>query len=1167
MTRKFIVIATISLLTIAFLATLASAKSSPETGNFFKKRGEIIKNVKYKFAGAEAGPVYSTISNESAGNDHSLGYDDLVSLSPGLFVGTSTYDLQSNCRQNRQIDWRGTQTMHIIWMRAEDSVTFNDGLRRGTGYEAWDTDEGAFVFAGPNGGCDVHPRLNGTVVNYSGYVGLDVDTEGKAVIGNHHREGANYHTTVWYDFTAAACFFSPYKRAVPDSVQQYGLEDEPYYDDGDWRMIWPQIEYQVYNGDTITHAVSMQWETANPTIDPSAFSYFRRVGSDTLGQWDYPPMVLDWCPAISQCVTASRVSGKVAILWQACPGEFPGDTISHDREGLDPGLGVNQRINDIFYKISNDMGASWGDRVNLTAYDSTQGGWLGHGEMSVLIDSDDYLHVLWPAREITPMDPAVGGLGNYTNFWGSRLLHWDEYNDAIRPVKDANWPLPDSACVGGAWNEMSIVKCMISECDNKFYATFVQFNDINNGIANDCHAGRFDGTYSVNTANGEIYISVSNDGGFSWDIARNLTNTYTPYCYENDDLGLPVCESDHYPAVSRFGQQLGDADFSGATVIDPSGDYAGDWYLDVFYLNDKFPGACMQDDGIWTINPYKWFRVPCVEPIPNPVLVYSPSIINQPTWTKPSIQLDTTVLLENVGNADLTIAAITTGEVNGPSGWLGVGTGGPLVLGYASGSTYDLTVNLNDGGVVTDQPHVLEGFVIFESDAIGGSVDSLPITLIVADTVQAPEWVDIRTSCKRMIFSNHGNVGQSGVGSYNLDYIGFDTTDCDTTQNTQSYDTGDNAAVYLYDASPFVLRVDSEDDTLFSHALFGINWFDEEAFIPQVGVTADSTTYPDYQYGHSGMFYSTDSLIAMEVFYYAPTAMENCEFVVVKQKVYNNTEDKIEDIFIGDIMDWDIPSDTAVRNQSGYDDDPDIQMMYTIGYDYGTLDTLVNNDCIADDGRVGGLAYYSGYRDPFCDPSNVADSIYAPRAHWTHINPDWVTNNSFDASALYEKALNTTGYETWEATADPTNPDSVAQDLHQIIVFGQYDLKPEDTLVFVKILATEYDGGVTALTQTVQQARTWIAAHPQIFAYPDPPDQTECGCCDLAGDANNNGSVNILDITFEISYLYKGGPAPECNDEADANGNGTVNILDITYLISYLYKGGPAPVCGETGSK
>ena len=74
------------------------------------------------------------------------------------------------------------------------------------------------------------------------------------------------------------------------------------------------------------------------------------------------------------------------------------------------------------------------------------------------------------------------------------------------------------------------------------------------------------------------------------------------------------------------------------------------------------------------------------------------------------------------------------------------------------------------------------------------------------------------------------------------------------------------------------------------------------------------------------------------------------------------------------------------------------------------------------------------------------------------------------------------------------------------------------------------------------------------------------GCCNYAGDASNNDMLNILDVTYVINYLYKGGPAPVCNDEADANGSNNLNILDATHVINYLYKGGPPPVCGTTGT-
>ncbi|MEW5923591.1 MAG: PKD domain-containing protein [Candidatus Zixiibacteriota bacterium] len=65
----------------------------------------------------------------------------------------------------------------------------------------------------------------------------------------------------------------------------------------------------------------------------------------------------------------------------------------------------------------------------------------------------------------------------------------------------------------------------------------------------------------------------------------------------------------------------------------------------------------------------------------------------------------------------------------------------------------------------------------------------------------------------------------------------------------------------------------------------------------------------------------------------------------------------------------------------------------------------------------------------------------------------------------------------------------------------------------------------------------------------------------LCGDANGSGGVNILDVTFLLNYLYRGGPAPDPESIADVNGTGNLNILDVTYLIAYLYKGGPEPQC------
>lgn len=74
------------------------------------------------------------------------------------------------------------------------------------------------------------------------------------------------------------------------------------------------------------------------------------------------------------------------------------------------------------------------------------------------------------------------------------------------------------------------------------------------------------------------------------------------------------------------------------------------------------------------------------------------------------------------------------------------------------------------------------------------------------------------------------------------------------------------------------------------------------------------------------------------------------------------------------------------------------------------------------------------------------------------------------------------------------------------------------------------------------------------------PSQVDI-CSYMCGDANNDETINILDITFLIAYLYKDGATPESLWASDPNGDGTANILDITYLIAFLYKDGAEPTC------
>jgi len=63
------------------------------------------------------------------------------------------------------------------------------------------------------------------------------------------------------------------------------------------------------------------------------------------------------------------------------------------------------------------------------------------------------------------------------------------------------------------------------------------------------------------------------------------------------------------------------------------------------------------------------------------------------------------------------------------------------------------------------------------------------------------------------------------------------------------------------------------------------------------------------------------------------------------------------------------------------------------------------------------------------------------------------------------------------------------------------------------------------------------------------------------GDVNRDGVIDLGDVVYLITYLYKNGPAPDCLLAGDANCSGEVELGDVVYLITYLYKAGPPPSC------
>lgn len=64
----------------------------------------------------------------------------------------------------------------------------------------------------------------------------------------------------------------------------------------------------------------------------------------------------------------------------------------------------------------------------------------------------------------------------------------------------------------------------------------------------------------------------------------------------------------------------------------------------------------------------------------------------------------------------------------------------------------------------------------------------------------------------------------------------------------------------------------------------------------------------------------------------------------------------------------------------------------------------------------------------------------------------------------------------------------------------------------------------------------------------------------VRGDANADGTADISDASFTLSYVVGIGPAPTCLDAADTNDSGAVDIADAVYQLAFLFVlGSPEP--------
>jgi len=761
--------------------------------------------------------------------------------------------------------------------------------------------------------------------------------------------------------------------------------------------------------------------------------------------------------------------------------------------------------------------------------------WL---EVDGMFDSHGKLHLIFNA--------TYNGDGQTFGSINCRGLHWSEHDPSRWYVfYDARWPLA-TICGRNGYNVMNIGQMSIGECEDRLYIVYSAANDPNfvpNG--DDCVASQ---TAFTVKGNGEIYLTVSSDlAGRSWDRPRDVSNSYTPDC----DTG--TCASDMFPSLSLYG--IDDADFAGTedwtnaqSTWDPSGGaYTGSKYLQVYYLQDRYPSraGATYTGGIvppWTLNDMRWVRMACAAPIKAANLTLARDSITWPEWHKPGDDTTFKIILSASGNSNLTFSSImdiedsAKGPGAGPTGWMSLGAIPSMV---PEGGTDSIDVTLNVGGIITSGPTVLFGKVRFSFTPPAQTKD-LIIQFPVADTVALATWDTISTSCLDLAVGTDGSMGHGGGfllnvqnGRVNMDYVGHG--DCDTGSNSRG-----RAEIYLFSGSPMIIRQTGLATNRGSWSWSTWSSLDPTVRFQPVSGFAPHGAFSSSSYDgfNSGTFVTVDSLVKVEETWWAPTHADSCNFIVQRMRVFPaNIGSPVTNLQIGEAIDWDIPTDTFTNNFSTCNisgTDPNRKMAYMRGYDMSDG----GGDCADNSKRYGGMALLNWFmKNKTCYDSLYGASTFANDAYaYPGITADSMS-----------RIMHISGYALEPAITDVT----------ALLTFKDgpsgFTLPANDTLTIFTALATtkpnarSTNAGLDSLKKAIDKARNFMKTTIGVCA----------SCCQgKTGNVNMTGIVDLSDLSALVSYLTGGGYVLSCPAAANVNAIGIVDLSDLSALVSYLTGGG-----------
>jgi hypothetical protein len=245
-------------------------------------------------------------------------------------------------------------------------------------------------------------------------------------------------------------------------------------------------------------------------------------------------------------------------------------------------------------------------------------------------------------------------------------------------------------------------------------------------------------------------------------------------------------------------------------------------------------------------------------------------------------------------------------------------------------------------------------------------------------------------------------------------------------------------------------------------------------------------------------------------------------------------------------MDWDIPGDSGTAGNNTGSADATRRLLYQQGGEYNQDGAV---ECQDNDDRYGGVAF--AFLRAYWDHDNNGTTskrwtIRDSAGYGGYVNSNSRISFPMDAAELYADMESKPGYNPWVHG----NPDSQKIDLHTVLTAAfDYDLAIGDTVAVYSVLATVRE-------DAARQVRIQdLASKGRNFSY-------YFGCCrGTRGDLNGDGAeLNVLDLTFAVDRIFRGGTASSCPGEADVNRDKSIlDVLDLTFCVDRIFRGGGAP--------